>query len=413
MRFSFQREGKPMSTFLKPDSHDNQVPTFTPRLWNPEDQCDDEHDEMGKLTLRQCYEQHYKKLLEKNKRAVNTFKAYENALNHWERLMPRNPTLAELGDDTMDEFLGKVDLGPSTGNKWCRHLRAILNHMGPRVARDRRSRVNKKYFVEVPFLDNVEEQPPKPIRWKDSALNSLYVATSVATWPPKSRTGVEPPHWWKASLVYLVNYGPRRDDWLFVPASNFDFETGEFSFTAKKTGKLHELVLNDAMRAHFEPFPANGRQYQFSPTKAHKQLYEQWHRIQREAGICCRLDVTDPARHKWQLIEHVAPEAWPTDTPIGFHDLRAAAAQRYHRFAPMTPSMLLGHSLPDEKARVTKEFYIGREWLEPLFEAIRTIPQPIAFRPLTEAFVKREKEKELERLRKLKQEDPNQLHLFE
>ena len=333
---------------------------FSLRVWTPDDQQHgDSRDLLGRLTLRQAYEQHVLPYLTTDKKSPGTLEAYTNALGHWERLMPTNPTLEEIDDQLLELFRSKADQAPTTCNKWFRHIRAILSRMGPRT-HDRRTRRNQRYFFEVPFLDDLQEADPDPIELPDSAIDAMYRECHVATWPPEKRTGVTPAKWWQTSLVYMINYGPRRDDWLWLPWSKLKLADKEFSYVAKKTGKTHHLVANTALLAHLHDWPRL-TEHVFSPTQSHRQLYREFHRIQAAAGV-----------------------TRPDGLPVGFHDLRQTAAARYHGFALGTAEMLLGHSLRGQA--VTKTHYLGKQYLKPLWQAIRTIPQPASFLPVIEQY---------------------------
>lgn len=361
---------------LSPTSITSALPF---RIWSPPDDRNNSYDDFdttGLLSLRQAFNQFVLPTLVADKTPRSTIDQYNNALGHWERLMEGNPTLREIDDDLMDVFRGKADAAASTCNKWFRHLRAILNRMGPRLNHNRRSRRNRRYFDEVPYLEDLPEAEPNPIEMPDRQIDALYNACDVATWPPKKRTGCDSSTWWRFSLVFIVNYGPRRDDWRWLSRSTFNFERKEFSYRAKKTGKVHHLVMNDAFLSHLALLPATS-DLVFSPTKANKQLYREWHKIQAAAGV--RRD---------------------DGQPYGFHDLRQTAASRYNDHAPGTAEMLLGHSLPRE-AQVTAKFYTGKQRLKPLWRAIETIPQPASFRPVIDAFRARPPI-----------EDPNQRKLF-
>jgi hypothetical protein len=356
---------------------------FVPRIWTPGKQLQrgNEIDGAGGLTVREAYQQFVKPGLISEKASAGTLEAYENALDHWERVMLRDPVLEDLDDGVMDEFRDAAEADPefeaTTCNKWFRHIRAILNRMGPRML-DKRTRRNKRFFAEVPYLEDLPEDEPDPVELTELQINAMYEAAGVAKWPLKERTGVDAAHWWRTSLVFLVNYGTRRHDWLWLARSGFNGK-GEFGFRAKKTNKQHDFVLNDAFASHLELFPTD-REYVFTPTKTHKQLYREFGLIQKAAGV-----------------------SRPDGHLFGFQDLRQTCAARYHDFAPGTAEIVLGHALPDPKAAVTKKYYLGKQWLKPMWRAVKTIPQPAAFRPTIEAYLARRK----------REDDPNQLKLFD
>lgn len=179
--------------------------SFAIRLWSPEN-SNDATNQTGQLTLRQAYEHYYRPGLVQADAAANTFKEYERALAHWERLMPGNPTLSQLDDSVMLQFRSAADMATRTCNKWFRHLRAVLNKMGPRLASDKRSRSNLRYFAEVPLLEDLEMKRQelakvRPLQVRAVTINALYKHSEVAKWPPRARTGVDPATWWRAVLV--------------------------------------------------------------------------------------------------------------------------------------------------------------------------------------------------------------------
>lgn len=364
------------------------------KLWSPpsgrEREVEETFDLIGSLTLRQGFEQFVLPQLKDDEHPQSTIKEYYNSIEHWERLMPTEPTFAEMDDDLMTMFrrAAKACEGysPATCNKWFRHVRVILNRMGPRLSNSKKSRRNKRYFSEVPLLEDLTEEDPDPVEMPEKHINAAYTACDVATWPPKSRTGCEPSTWWRTSLVYLVNYGARRTDWLWLERSGMDFDKMTFRFRARKTKKVHHMAFNDAFLSHLELMETVSP-YVFTPSKGNKQLYQQWHKIQAAAGI-----------------------ARKGGEPYGFHDLRQTASSLYNDHAPGTAELLLGHSLPRE-ARTTAINYLGSNILKPLWRATRTLKQPAAFMPVLNAYRERV-EAEKARQKREADENPLQRKLF-
>lgn len=360
-------------------------PVLSLKLYSPthhESHYSDDNDQYANLTIRQAFTLYVLPTLVADKVPQSTIDEYHNSIGHWERIMKEDPPLCELNDDVVDYFRQQCPSAGYSGatcNKWFRHLRAILNRMGPRLTHSKRSRRNRKYFAEVPFLEDLPEEHPDPIEMPERHIDCLYHAFDAATWPPKRKTGCEPRDWWRCSLVWLINYGPRRDDWRYLSRSNFDYVKNEFWFRAKKTKKFHYLVFNDAVLAHLALLPRDA-ELVFSPTRTNKQLYEHWHKLQQKAGIR-RQD----------------------GKPYDFQDLRQTAASRYNDHMPGTAEMLLGHALPRE-TQVTAKSYLGKQRLKPLWKAIQSIKQPKSFQPVIDEWTAR--------MASLTRFDPNQRQLF-
>lgn len=355
---------------------------FSARLWQPDEESDDcqylprparrqeDLSVMGQLTVREAFMTHMLPQLTTDKKAKATIDCYLNAIGHWERIMsslgtadrsiPKNPQMYQIDDELCESFRAFASEGnpATTCNKWFRHLRAILNMMGPRLAHNKRSRRNKCYFIEVPWLEDLEEDPPNPVHMSDEHSNAIYEIADRAAWPFQARTGATPADWWRCSLVLLQVYGMRREDWLWLRRTAINYSKGLFHFRAKKTKKDHHLVLNDVVTAHLSRINSPS-EFVFSPTKAHKQLYGQWHKLQTLAGV-----------------------SRPDGLPYTFHDLRHTCAARYHEQFSGTAELLLGHALP-RASKVTAESYIGQALLKPVHNAIRKIELPGAFYSLT------------------------------
>lgn len=342
-----------------------RVPSLAPatvKIWTPpEDRPTtarelDDPNSLAYMRLREVFESLLRPILETDGIEKSTLDVYRNALSHWERLT-NDPPIIEITTDELLEFRKAAKLGhkPQTCNKWFRHLRAILNHLGPRSRHDKRSRYARNFYQEVPWLDDLEETDPEPVEITEDQINAIYEHCHVARWPLKARTNCEPTDWWRAVVVLGINYGPRRDDWYRLPSAAVSFHKGTFTYVAKKTGKRHELVLNDVVTWHLQRLGFQDRASLLTPTQSHRQLYREWHRIQNAAGV-----------------------SGQDSLPFDFHALRHTCAARYHEHFPGTAEILLGHALP-RNAQVTAISYLGKQLLKPVWNAIRNIPQPSAF----------------------------------
>ncbi len=360
---------------LKVNSAHSVPAPLSLRLWQPDEQASDDcqylprpaHRQedlsvMGQLTLRESFTTHMLPQLRTDKKAESTIDCYLNAIGHWERInllspaVGKNPQLYEIDDPLCDGFRCQAakENPATTCNKWFRHIRAILNLMGPRMVHNKQSRRNKCYFIEVPFLEDLEEEEPNPVEMPDDHVNSLYAECPTATWPVKSRTNCLAGDWWQCSLVMLITYGMRREDWLWLLRSGVNFGRQSLFFRAKKTKKNHNLVTNSYVTAHLLKLNSQTELF-FNPTKAHKQLYETWHKLQDKAGI-----------------------ARPDGEHYTFKDLRQTCAARYHGQFPGTAEILLGHAMP-RSAAVTAKNYLGEQLLKPVHNAIRKIEPPSSF----------------------------------
>lgn len=348
-----------MHTLSAPPTSAPVASTF--RIWKPPENDTDQL--IGSMTLRQVFQRHRRSGLVADNRSKDTIADYDRAVNRWEEFTTTDESAGNYVVDlieqpVLDQFRSAVadavaagDYSAATANKWFRYLRTLLGHLGPRTKKNRRA---LRYWMDIPFLDPLPELPPDPVHLSDDQLNAIYEHTKVATWPPPKRTGVSAPTWWKVSLVTLFNCAMRRDDWLWLPSTAIDWTEGTMTYVAKKTKKVHCLVMNDVLRAHLMMI-FQARPFIFSPTQAHMQLYRQWHEIQQAAKVTA-----------------------PDGRPCGFHALRQTAADRFHESFTGTAELLLGHALPSNM-RVTAKHYLGKKLLTPLWHAMRNIHQPDAF----------------------------------
>lgn len=393
------------------------VPPLSLKLFQPDHNSPDpidDSDELGRLTMRQAFEMHLlkdyavlpppfdkaeliKQIIEyyshppgqRPERRVrtdndSTIDLFYDAIQRWEEFNPQNPTQSEFDLALMEQFRGSIEgkRSNATLNKWISHLRIILNRMG-QPGNSEKSQANLGYFHRVPYLrkfaarakqeprpsdeedDELAADPDDPYAFTEEQINRAYNSCRVTSWPPQKRTGVEPRIWWQVSFVFLVNYGFRCDDWLWLRRSLFNAARTRFWYCPKKTRKWNKwinLVCNDTVRAHLALLPEIHADYIFNPTKCDEQLYREWHKIMDDAQLQRR-----------------------DGTPFKPHDLRRTAGQRYASKFPGTGDLLLGHGLKGSK--VFGKSYAGSKLMVPVWQAIREMPQPAAFLPVTEAWL--------------------------
>lgn len=252
--------------------------------------------------------------------AASTIQEYEATLRQWEDVTG-NPRLREINNQTLDRFkaaLAERGLRPATVNKRLRHLKAIFRRLGPQ---ETRNPAGLGFLPRVPYTKLLREPAKLPRVATMEQLAAIYGACSVATWPDPEKTGLPPRLFWEAITVLAFNLGLSKGDLFGLKHDAVDFGQGLITLVRQKTGKILRLPINDAVQTVLERVWRPERcDRLFYVTGSNRQLYGQWHAIQRAAGV---------------------PEPF-----FGFHDLRRTCATEFERLCPGAGTFILGHSTP-------------------------------------------------------------------
>lgn len=294
------------------------------------------------FTLRESFEEHYFETSMKKR----TLEAYENMLSHWETLTD-NPSVCQISNTTLHKFKNAFLEGysPSTFNKLRRHILAIMNRLGPPIKGNPEGLQILDGFV---YVRKAKENEKLPRVATDEELNSIYKASSEATWP-QFEFGA--PAWWRAVIVFLYNTGLRRNDFLSLETKEVKLSSGCIEFDAEKTGKDRRLPLHPSVIEHFQAIWSD-RKLVFPKPHGLKQLYQQWYSIQAAAEIS-------------------------EENYLTFHQLRSTCGSNLFERSPGAAQEMLGHS----SIETTRRSYANMS--NNLVQMALTARQPEAFQGIT------------------------------
>lgn len=282
------------------------------------------------LTLRDAFERYYLPDLQVD-RSKRTIAEYEITLGQWER-HTADPEVRAINNETVTQFklaLANKGLSPATVNKRLRHVRAVLRRLSGQWDRNPGG---LGFLPRTPYTRFLKEPAKLPRTLTTGQLAKLYAACEGATWPAEQKTGITPRNFWRAIVVTAYNTGLSKEDLFGLKHEAVDFERGLITVVRGKTGRVVRIPLNEALcRALTSIWRPAQRDELFYVTQSNRQLYGQWHAIQKAAGI-------DPD---------------PVQGYFGFHDLRRTCATELERLAAGAGTFVLGHSNPS----VTWKFY--------------------------------------------------------
>lgn len=249
-----------------------------------------------------------------------TLGEYEGTLRVWEELTG-NPPLREITNQTLDRFKNALldqELAPATVNKRLRTLRVIFRRLGPQ---ETRNPAGLGILYRIPYTRPAREMAKLPRTLTMNQLARIYAACSVATWPQPERSGITPRLFWQSAIVLGYNLGLSREELFGLKHEAINLDEGLVTLIRGKTQRALRLPINEAVRAVIEQLwrPDQG-EYLLYATASNRQLYEQWHAIQRAAGV--------------------------SEPYFGFHDLRRTCATELERLSPGAGTFMLGHSTP-------------------------------------------------------------------
>lgn len=321
----------------------------------PKDRISEKPSDPAKITIREAYNLHLKPKQEVKKRAPNTFAAYANTLNIWEKFTD-NPLLDEVTNDTVEHWeaaMHNAGYSEQTIAKNWRHLRAIFRRCGPKLAH--RNGAGKDLIHDLPYLEiELTELPPPDIATA-AEVSAMYKASHKAKWPQGS--GASPELVWQCIWVLEWNYGLRTSDFVELTWKSIDLKAEQLRYVPRKTRRRKpfpiQLPLNAVTLAHFRALnEANG-----NPD---------------ETQLVFPFPVRRNTLHKWRL---EIQKAAGLLIPYTFQQLRATCNSNYEAMLPGVGAHILGHA----KRGVNQQHYLNTTKTNLLKEAVDGLEQPEAF----------------------------------
>lgn len=256
------------------------------RLVHKEECADGLSDEM---TLSEFYEKCYKPEVSIPKGVCRlTLHEREVSLKYWEEAT-ESPSLAEIDSKRMGRFivwLREKGVSPATIHKHCAALQAVLDHAGPKTAKNRDAKElipMPPAFPPVKVFFNVTARTPSR-----EEVAALVKASEAATTP--KLPGIPAAKWWECAYRLLALTGMRKGDLLGLTwgdIQRFD------SFTAfvipaerEKTGQEKIIPISHAARAVLDEMPRGANDSPiFRWPHCQTTFYRQRKKIIAKAGI--------------------------------------------------------------------------------------------------------------------------------
>lgn len=267
--------------------------------------------------LWELFDQSYRR--RKRRSSSGTAKQYQIQLDHFGRYLGHPPTVADLTDDRLAEFLDAHHVGRTapTANKayWC--LVALWRH------------ANDLGLIGTrPTVEALVEPDQIPFAWLLDELRRLLQVCSVV---PGQIDGVPARLWWLGLHWTIWSTGERIGALLEVPRQAVNLDRGELHVPAsarkgRRKPKLYPLLPQAVeILRQMDQFE---RARLFPWTHDNSTLYNRYKRILKAAGL-------------------------PTDRTCKFHRMRKTFAS-YLEAAGGNATEALDHS----GRRVTKKSYL-------------------------------------------------------
>lgn len=319
------------------------------------------------LLLRQAYTNYHRSPVHKDRTAED----YLRSISHWETLMGPVDCSA-LTNDHLRRFqqlllttpLKKTGKPPAVGTvrKVMREVRAILSTIGP-------PSVGNPYGLGIvpytPICRPLEPQRTPVVTISDQECAAIdRCCATVPTWPPKHKTGVEPTVWWSCLFPFLLFVGSRRNEFLQIETRHVDLKRGTVQINPLKRGSFCSKVLHPQVVDRWRQMLPNENKYWFGIHTHSKEMYSEWHWIQREAGVYVR-----------------RPDGSYRKPYYGFHEVRKTCGTMLYEISPGAAQQQLGHSSPV----VTQQSYANLNTITqnvvskvhlPLWDGAKTSPPP-------------------------------------
>ena len=172
-------------------------------------------------------------------------------------------------------------LSPHTANKHIRNINAIFGKLGPAGPHNRDA---LGILPRAPWIKPLKAPQPDPREIPDEVIDAIYRATPAARKP--DLPGILPEHWWKGLLVMALAEGFRRGALLTIPWSAIDWRKATIRLPAAsdKMKRHRAKPLNPTVAQHLLRIRSN-RTLIFPWPHGERTLYNEWHRIQTDAGL--------------------------------------------------------------------------------------------------------------------------------
>jgi len=289
-------------------------------------------------------------------KAVGSVPIIKASLDHFERII-KPGRLEMLTTQVIDDFIAQRRKGrgkkpeslvsPATINKDLRHIKAAL-----------RKAHEWGYISTVPRIHMVREPVKLPRYVTPEHFAVIYgKGCALAEKPAKCDPHYTAPDWWRALIVTAYMTGLRINEILSVQKQDLDLEKGQLiTRWDDNKGQRDEIVpLHPVVMEHLRKIIGD-RKLVFSWGHDERELWQEFGRIQREAGI--HLPCSGKHRHTDACFVY------------GFHDFRRAfATANAARLKPAVLQKLMRH-----QSFQTTLGYINLT--SHLDEAVKSMPVP-------------------------------------
>lgn len=290
------------------------------RLFSPDEQVG-----ADQLRLRDFYEAHLKPYLVAEKQSKpGTFKAYEEAISHWESITVdppiaavTKPMLSDYGK-SLAEIKGRkgAKLSPSTVVKHCKSVRAILVFAGPPTGKQPDA-VGALDVVPFARLPKTPRKKPKHVMHLDE-LGLLLDACERMTTPELAYCTAS--DWWHGILIadYYTSWriGTLRSlEFAHIRDGLFVVDDPIFKCQDSDEKIVHPMLLAAIERIR------SPRRFIFEWPHCTRHLYRTFDQLMCFAGI-------SEERRKW----------------MKFHGIRKRHCTQAALISPLAAQLSLGHT---------------------------------------------------------------------
>lgn len=270
----------------------------------------------------------------------STQKRYNESLDLFEELC--SPKLVRaITTRTVEDFRAKLRarpgkkskaMSPASVNKHLRHLKAAL-----------RKAHAWSYLPTMPQIEMMAEPKKSPRYMLAEHFDEIYAKCELANLPADRPYSAA--DWWRALLLTGLMTGMRIGEMLSLRWDDVHLDKGYLKVwhNLTKAKRDDTIPLHPVVVAHLKQIQDIG-QGVFEWPLGERALLDEFHRLQREAGI--HLDCRDDHEHTATC--HV----------YGFHSLKKACGTLN---AARLPEAVLGAFMRHSSPEVTRKYYQNRE----------------------------------------------------
>ncbi len=277
------------------------------------------------MTLREFFYTHYRPRRIPNA-AANTIRLYEYLFAHFQRILGREPMLADLDEKTVADFLCTMATekptrgekrAPRTVNKCRDQLLALANQA-----------VRKRLIAEAFDILPLKEPRRIPIAFSLEQISALLAS---ARGEPGDIAAIPAPCLWTAFILVAFDTGARAGALWAIERKHVDLASGSIFFPAEnqKHGADQRLRVADDTLTAIEAMWLPDRDKLFPWPMSQPMQYHDWKRICKRAGL-------------------------PTGRQHAFHKIRKTTATLCKRYGADATTQL-GHS----SDAITRRFYLA------------------------------------------------------